>query len=250
MVKVVLDAKEWISILSSFGSLIEDVEINATENELDYLVGHSTHAVRYNKIYGDAIKNTGRIAFTDLKNTMAFLKKSKGDVTISQLSNKIVIQNQKKSISIPSYECKSSQLSQTLSRLLVESEENNWEKFGRKVVLNCHADADFTELVSSLSVAKGLNKESDYLIKFNAEENELALQVKKTGGIAFTCYVNTTNSEGGNGTVSSSFGQWLLDALSCLSEGEAQFHLGSGTPLIIIQEGEDWERTVLIIDQE
>ena len=80
MVKVVLDAKEWISILSSFGSLIEDVEINATENELDYLVGHSTHAVRYNKIYGDAIKNTGRIAFTDLKNTMAFLKKSKGDI--------------------------------------------------------------------------------------------------------------------------------------------------------------------------
>ena len=66
MVKVVLDAKEWISILSSFGSLIEDVEINATENELDYLVGHSTHAVRYSKVYDDAIKDTGRIAFTDL----------------------------------------------------------------------------------------------------------------------------------------------------------------------------------------
>ena len=250
MVKVVLDAKEWVDVLSSFGGIISDIEINATDSGLDYLVGHSTHAVRYSKSYEGAVKATGRIAFTDLKNTMAFLKKSKGDVTISQLSNKIVIQNQKKSISIPSYECKSAQLSQTLSRLLVESEENGWEKFGRKVVLNCHAEADFSELISSLSVAKGLDKESDYLIKYNAEEDELALQVKKTGGISFTCYVNTTNSEGVNSTVTSSFGKWLLDALSCLSNGNSQFHLGNGTPLIILQEGDDWERTILIIDQE
>ena len=209
MVKVVLDAKEWVDVLSSFGGIISDIEINATDSGLDYLVGHSTHAVRYSKSYEGAVKATGRIAFTDLKNTMAFLKKSKGDVTISQLSNKIVIQNQKKSINIPSYECKSAQLSQTLSRLLVESEENGWEKFGRKVVLNCHAEADFSELISSLSVAKGLDKESDYLIKYNAEEDELALQVKKTGGISFTCYVNTTNSEGVNSTVTSSFGKWF-----------------------------------------
>lgn len=250
MVKVVLDAKEWINILSSFGDIITDVEINATDEGLKYLVGHSTHAIRYSKTYEEAVKVTGMITFTDLKNTMAFLKKAKGDVTISQLSNKIVIQNQKKSINIPSYECKSSQLSHTLSRLLVESEENNWEKFGRKVQLNCHAEADFSELISSLSVAKGLDKESDYLIKYNAEEDELALQVKKTGGISFICYVNTLNSQGINGTVSSSFGKWLLDALSCLSNGNSQFHLGNGTPLIILQDGDGWERTVLIIDQE
>lgn len=252
MVKVILDAKEWISLLSSFGTLINDVELNVTENEIDYLTAHSTHAIRYSKHYGDAIKDTGKIAFTDLKNTMAFLKKSKGDVTVSQLSNKIVIQNQKKSINIPSYECKSSQLSQTLSQLLVNSEAERWEKFGRKTILNCHANADFAELVSSLSVAKGLDKESDYLIKFNAEENELALQVKKTGGVSFTCYVNTTDSEGGNETVSSSFGQWLLDALSCVEKGNARFHLGSGTPLIIVQDDDEglWEKTILIIDQE
>tara|TARA_R110002051_G_scaffold312065_1_gene386924 strand:+ start:504 stop:1286 length:783 start_codon:yes stop_codon:yes gene_type:complete len=250
MTKVSLDSKEWLSLLSSFGTKIDDIELTVSTNKISYLVSDKTHAVRYYKTYADGITNTGKLVFTDLKNVKAFLSKSSGDVTISQMRNKIVLQNGKKSMTIPVHSCNSSQLSQTISKLLVDCENTGWILFGKKTNLDNHADANFSELVNSLSVAKGLNKDSDYFIKFNAEENELALQVKKTGDASFLCYVNTENSEGTNDTITSSFGSWVLDALSSLEHGTSRFHFGNSTPLLVRQEGDTWEKTILIIDQE
>jgi|TARA_B100000073_G_scaffold187951_1_gene155612 hypothetical protein len=251
MTKVTLDSKEWVALLSSFGTKIEDIELTVSANKISYLVSHSTHAVRFNKTYSTGIESTGFLVFTDLKNTKAFLNKSKGDVTISQMRNRIVLQNGKKSMTLPVHSCNSSQLSQTISKLLIDCEEKDWALFGKKTVLDNHADANLSELVDSLSVAKGLNKDSDYTMKFNAEENELLLQVRKTGGVSFSCYVNTENSDGGNSTVSSSFGSWLLDALSSLKGNHtSRIHLGDSTPIIIEQNGDGWDTTLLIIDQE
>ena len=252
MVKVVLDAKVWKSILSSIGDRMEDVRIVASSDDyIEYDAALSTHYIHYKQKHDDAVKAAGNLTFSDMKKTNAFLSKSKGDVIVSELNNKLVMQNGSKKISIPVQSCKTAQLAPTMSRLVLECETGQWRKFGRNTELSTHGKVLFSDLIDGANIAKSLSVDSEFQIKANAEESEIVLHAYKRGGSALTCSADVQDAEGPNHTIVSSFGSWLLSALSVLDNKTlSTFHCGDAAPLIVVQSGEDWERKVVVIDQE
>jgi len=245
--------------LSGVNEAVKDlkIEVKGGENpHLSYSFAAMTHYFEAKDGIPEAVvKADGELIFSDIPKAIAFLKKSKGDVLVKQmLNNRLSIASGKKKITIPCFEVNSSQLVGKYSRLLDACEKSGGVQFSTATLSLC-ANFQMKEIKDIASMAKLIPKDADYKVQANATENEMMVKVSKGGNASLFANADLEDTEGGEGTITSSFGHWLLPCLMMLGDGKTKIYMGNGTPLILNQGvHEDYDggssRTLVVIDQE
>ena len=245
--------------LSAVNDAVKDlkIEVKGGENpSLSYSFAAMTHYLEVTDDIPEAVvKNDGELIFSDIPKKIAFLKKSKGDVVVKQmLNNRLSIASGKKKITIPCFEVNSSQLVGKYSRLLDAGEKSGGVQFST-AVLSLGARFNMKEIKDIASMGKLIPKDAEYKVQANATENEVMVKVSKGGNASLFATADLEDTEGGEGTITSSFGHWLLPCLMMMNDGKAKMYMGDGTPLILnqgVDENHDggFSRTLVVIDQE
>jgi len=240
--------------LSAVNDAVKDlkIEVKGGENpSLSYSFAAMTHYLEVTDGIPEAVvKSDGELIFSDIPKAIAFLKKSKGDIVVKQmLNNRLSITSGRKKITIPCFEVNSSQLVGKYSRLLDACEKSGGVQFST-AVLSLSAQFNVKEIKDIASMGKLIPKDAEYKVQANATENEVMVKVSKGGNASLFATADLEDAEGDEGTITSSFGYWLLPCLMMLNDGNTTMYMGNGTPLILNQGVPNNTRTLVVIDQE
>ena len=253
-----MNAKDWLGHLVPLMD-IKDVVINYAENnpingnqpvgKMSYNIAHSTYYYQVDKeIPFNLVRGSGSLTFSDIPKAVAFLKKCKNDHVIIKNSqgNRLMLQCGNKKMSIPCYDSVTAQRVISFKTLVRGMVNEGYQTFGN-VALSQRGTIVMNDILDIASLGKLVANDSDFEVKMNQKEGEFALKAFKTNSTSMFVSTTVDNGEGTEGTVTSSFGPWILPCLKLLSKDmPADVYMGNSTVLVIEQEDE----LLIVIDQE
>jgi len=243
-----LNAKDWLGHLVPLMD-VKDVVINYADGKLAYDIAHSTYYYQVDEeIPSDCVNGSGSLTFSDIPKAVAFLKKCKNDqVTIkNSQGNRLMIQCGNKKMSIPCFDSVTAQRVSSFKNLVSAMTNSGYVTFG-SVTLSQRGSIVMNDILDIASLGKLVANDSDFEVKMNQKEGEFALKAFKTNSTSMFVSTTLDDGDGSDGTVTSSFGPWVLPCLNLLSKDiTSNVYMGSSTVLVIEQE----DRLLIVIDQE
>jgi len=243
-----LNAKDWLGHLVPLMD-VKDVVINYADGKLAYDIAHSTYYYQVDEeIPSDCVNGSGSLTFSDIPKAVAFLKKCKNDqVTIkNSQGNRLMIQCGNKKMSIPCFDSVTAQRVSSFKNLVSAMTNSGYVTFG-SVTLSQRGSIVMNDILDIASLGKLVANDSDFEVKMNQKEGEFALKAFKTNSTSMFVSTTLDDGDGSDGTVTSSFGPWVLPCLNLLSKDIASnVYMGSSTVLVIEQE----DRLLIVLDQE
>ena len=243
-----LNAKDWLGHLVPLMD-VKDVVINYADGKLAYDIAHSTYYYQVDEeIPSDCVNGSGSLTFSDIPKAVAFLKKCKNErVTIKNShGNRLMLQCGNKKMSIPCYDSVTAQRVSSFKNLVSGMTQNGYQTFGN-ATLSQRGTIVMNDILDIASLGKLVANDSDFEVKMNQTEEEFALKAFKTNSTSMFVSTSIDNGEGIEGTVTSSFGPWILPCLRLLAKDvPSNVYMGNATVLVIEQE----DRLLIVIDQE
>jgi len=248
-----LSAKDWLRHLVPLMD-VKDVVINYADGKLAYDIAHSTYYFQVDEeipiVHGiyDFMSGRGSLTFSDIPKAVAFLKKCKNaQVTIkNSQGNRLMLQCGNKKMSIPCYDSVTAQRVSSFKNLVSGMTQSGHQTFGN-ASLSQNGTIVMNDILDIASLGKLVANDSDFEVKMNQTEEEFALKAFKTNSTSMFVSTSIDNGEGIEGTVTSSFGPWILPCLKLLAKDvPSNVYMGNATVLVIEQE----DRLLIVIDQE
>ena len=253
-----MNAKDWLGHLVPLMD-IKDVVFHYRSNppvattpskgQMSYNIAHSTYYYQVDEeIPLTHVTGTGSLTFSDIPKAVAFLKKCKNDPVIIKNSqgNRLMLQCGNKKMSIPCYDSVTAQRVISFKTLVRSMVNEGYQTFGN-VALSQRGTIMMNDILDIASLGKLVANDSDFEVKMNQKEGEFALKAFKTNSTSMFVSTTVDNGEGTEGTITSSFGPWILPCLKLLTKDmPANVYMGNSTVLVIEQEDE----LLIVIDQE
>jgi len=238
MTKILVDRKELMTFLTSFGKGVTDVRMDCVGDRITVEVAFSQYYLR-KQITGITVQEEGAIHIANLEKAVAFLKASSQDnVLLRQVTpvKPLHIEAGGNKLQLPSTDdILSASKAVIVRKLLEKASAVGWSEFSG-AILNVHATVQTKDLIS-LSGMKGLvSDDSQYKLRVHCGENDLGIVAGKAAtGRIFTT-LSITDSDGPSATVETHFGSWLPTCLKFLDEGSARLHMGDDELSIFEQD--------------
>ncbi len=251
--KCIVKRNELSSYLCGFGPGVEDLRLDVKDNGLVGGVALSTHFLT-KRITVDQ-KESGALVIAELSKVLAFLKACSGeDVELHQPHNDkgagaLRIQCGSSTISLPpSQEIKSSQALEMATKLVNEASESNWEQFG-EADLTAYGVIDTTDLKAIASLGKVVGQDKPYKFTFVSKQSQAVVHTgTQVSGQMFHRIDVADASENNDEIISSQYGPWFPEVLSCLPSGKVEMYAGDGTVLVLNHQDKDC--LLVVIDQD
>lgn len=249
MTKIQIDRKQLLDFLSDFGKNTEDLRIKFADGKMTASVAFISHYLSKTRKVEGSILEAGTLDITELVKVRQFIKAAKSDlVTIRQTGSAktLNITCGSSKISMPTSSTIVSAAKAVLfQKLIDEAVESKWTKF-HSCDLNTSGVITLDEL-STVSKMRGiLNSTPIFKITANPSENEFLISSGKRHETKLFTTLELRDSTGPvTGSVSSTFGSWLMDNIALLGKGEATIHMGEAT-IIALEKDDD---LLVIVDQ-
>jgi len=249
MTKVNMNRKQLLDFLSEFGKNTEDLRIKFDDKHMTASVAFISYYLSKTREVVGVVGESGNLDITELVKVRQFLKAAKDDVVnISQTGSAktLNITCGSSKITMPTSSTIISAAKATLfEKLIEEAETSKWTKF-HSCDLNVSGTITLDEL-STVSKMRGiLNSSPIFKITANPSENEFLISSGKRHETKLFTTLELRDSTGPvTGSVSSTYGSWLMDSIALLGGGEATIHIGEAT-IIALEKDDD---LLVIVDQ-
>lgn len=249
MTEVVIDRKQALGFLSSFGRNVGDLKVTfARDGKMSATVASIAHYFHKVEQVDGKVKTPGSIDIMELEKACKFLKSAKGDsVTLKQLGagKTVYINAGATKVQLPtSTTIVSYSKVPLVERLLNEAIDAQWTRF-HKMDLQVSGHVNVTDLLTVSKMRGILNASPVFKVIANAGEKELTITAGKKHEARLFNTVTLTDPVGPEAPIESHFGPWLMECIGLLSEGTAEVHFGAST-IIAFEQGED---ILIVIDQ-
>ena len=248
MTKLSINRKQLLGFLSEFGKA-EDLRIHFDDKSMTASVAFISHYITKTREVDGEVKENGNLDITELVKVRQFLKAAKDDVVnISQTGSAktLNITCGSSKISMPtSSTIVSAAKASLFEKLIEEAEASEWTKF-HSCDLSVSGVITLDELATVSKMRGILNSSPIFKITANPSENEFLISSGKRHETKLFTTLELRDSTGPvTGSVSSTYGSWLMDSIALLGGGEATIHIGEAT-IIALEKDED---LLVIVDQ-
>ena len=242
MTKISVNRKNLLTLLSSFGTTVGDIRLQAKSVEGGGLligsVGYYTHYLRLTTTCD--IESAGSFAISDINAARAFLKTGKEDtMTLHQegQGKMLYLTCGNAKIHLPGKGTIDSHAHvATIEKLLTGAVKDNWVKWGERT-LSCSASLNSTSTQEVISIHTVLGESPLYTADFYPNQSEIIVKAgKKSKGRMFVT-VPLENVKGPEHKVTSVFGANFPINLRALPSGELTLYMGEDAPIILLHEG-------------
>ena len=135
------------------------------------------------------------------------------------------------------------------TKLVNEAGETNWESFGN-ATLTAYGIIDVNDLRQVASLGKVVGQDKPYKFTLVGEQSNAVIHTGTavSGQMFHKFGLTDVDVSGDDDIVSSTYGPWFPDVLSCLPLGKVEMYTGDSTVLILNHQDKDC--LLVVIDQD
>jgi len=249
--KVKVNKSELVSFIGGFGPGVNDLKMEAKNNQLVAGVALSTHFLQ-KAIVVEQIEG-GEYIVSDIGKMLAFLKAcGNGDVELQQNLNgknpELRVKCGNSTITVPTTkEVQSVASLEAAGRLVQQAGESNWTEFAG-TSLSGYAVVDVADMLSVVSLGKVVGSDQPYNFSFIPKQSKAVINCGKahTGNIYHAFDLMDAKEDDGN-VLGSQFGPWFTEVISTLPLGKAEIYTGDNAVLVFNHQEKDC--LLVVIDQ-
>ena len=238
MTKITVKKSDFMSFLSTFTKGLPDLRLVVSNTRITVEVAYASFYLRKYFVAPTPFDEDGVVHIADLDKALRFIKATKEEyITLRQIEphKPLHIQAAGNKLQLPSTDdIESASKCVYIRRLLEESQNEGWSKFGTDR-LSTHATLMSKDLLSFSNMRGLLGKDTDFKLRIHCGEQEMGIVGgKASSGRLFTT-LSVTDTDGPATTVQSMFTDTLPSSLNYLDDAATRMHMGNDTRVIFEQ---------------